>query len=147
MDEAIDLSLDSDTEQHCSSTSPPSSEIIDVDASTGDCGSSASGKRGKRPYASTSTSEKKRNKRAKADGKGKGKCRGERKTRSPLFRLISSPHDEPGAGTVSMADLLSGDFTELLLANFMIDIAFLLDVQPRLASVPVVIVHGFEKGS
>lgn len=144
MDKAIDLSLDSDSEQHGSPTSPPSSEIIDVDASTGDCGSSASGKR---PYASISISEKKRNKRGKADGKGKGKCKDERMTRSPLFRLISTPHDEPGAGTVSMADLLSGDFTELLLANFMIDITFLLDVQPRLASVPVVIVHGFEKGS
>lgn len=60
----------------------------------------------------------------------------------PLFRLLSSPNDTPSVGSVELADLLSGDFHEALLTNFMVDPQFLMDAQPRLRYVPWVLVCG-----
>lgn len=62
----------------------------------------------------------------------------------PLFRLISTPSDGPGSGSVGLKDLLSGGFTEALLTNYMVDMALLLEAQPRLEYVPVIVVHGFK---
>lgn len=62
----------------------------------------------------------------------------------PLFRLISTASDGPGSGSVGLKDLLSGAFTEALLSNYMVDMALLLEAQPRLESVPVIVVHGFK---
>lgn len=74
---------------------------------------------------------------------------GKLSAKSLLFRLLStSPSDRAsGVGSLSLEDLLSGDFQEALLCNYMIDMDFLVDVQPRLRSVPVVIVHGDKEGS
>lgn len=93
--------------------------------------------------------------RVPAEHERKGKRpRGKKEdTRKPsaqasfLFRLISTPTDKAGSGSVSLADLLSGDFQEALLTNYMVDIQLLLEAQPRLASVPVVLVHGFKDNS
>lgn len=62
---------------------------------------------------------------------------------APLFRLLSTPSDNPGAGTVSLADLLSGQIIDAVLTNYMMDLELLLEAQPRLASVPTLLVHGF----
>lgn len=64
----------------------------------------------------------------------------------PLFRLLStSPSDRAHNGSVGLEDLLSGDFESALLSNYMVDMGLMLQAQPRLGSVPVVVVHG-EKG-
>lgn len=60
----------------------------------------------------------------------------------PLFRLLSSRNDTPSVGSVEFADLLSGDFHDALLTNFMVDPQFLMDAQPRLRHVPWVLVCG-----
>lgn len=66
----------------------------------------------------------------------------------PLFRLLStSRSDGASTGSVSIADLLSGDFQEALLCNYMVDMGLLVDAQPRLGSVPVVVVHGDKENS
>lgn len=62
----------------------------------------------------------------------------------PLFRLISTPTDGPQSGTVSLSDLLSGEFTEALMTNYMVDMMLLLQAQPRIACVPITLVHGFK---
>lgn len=66
----------------------------------------------------------------------------------PLFRLLStSPSDRARTGSVALEDLLSGQFSSALLCNYMIDMALLVNAQPRLLSVPVVVVHGDKPGS
>lgn len=66
----------------------------------------------------------------------------------PLFRLLStSPNDGASTGSVSIGDLLSGDFQEALLCNYMVDMGLLATAQPRLQCVPVVVVHGDKENS
>lgn len=66
----------------------------------------------------------------------------------PLFRLLStSPSDRTRTGSVALEDLLSGQFSSALLCNYMVDMALLVNAQPRLLSVPVVVVHGDKPGS
>lgn len=66
----------------------------------------------------------------------------------PLFRLLStSPSDGASTGSVSIGDLLSGDFQEALLCNYMVDMGLLVAAQPRLRCVPVVVVHGDKENS
>lgn len=91
-------------------------------------------------------------KRASADssnhqGRGNGK-RPRNKfnpvtTKPPFFRLLStSARDEAHNGSVSLRDLLSGEFQAALLSNYMMDLGLLVHAQPRLRCVPVVVVHG-----
>lgn len=66
----------------------------------------------------------------------------------PLFRLLStSPSDRARTGSVALEDLLSGQFSSALLCNYMVDMGLLVNAQPRLLSVPVVVVHGDKPGS
>lgn len=66
----------------------------------------------------------------------------------PLFRLLStSRSDGASTGSVSIGDLLSGDFQEALLCNYIVDMGLLVEAQPRLGSVPVVVVHGDKENS
>ena len=62
--------------------------------------------------------------------------------RPPLFRLMASPTDTLSVGSVGLADILSGDFHEALLTNYMVDSQILMDAQPRLRHVPWVLVCG-----
>lgn len=136
MDRFIDLTEDSDVDQESTTKMfQPKSKVTE----RRDCASSGS----KRPSASSSTSNGTAAKRAKPSTDGGSRIA----TRPPLFRLVSTLDDGPEAGTVSLADILSGDFTEALIANYMMDVGLLLRTQPRLASVPVVLVHGFGKNS
>lgn len=65
----------------------------------------------------------------------------------PLFRLLStSPSDSARTGSVDLDDLLSGSFSSALFSNYMIDMGLLVNAQPRLRSVPVVVVHGDQPG-
>ncbi|CAM9293640.1 unnamed protein product [Scytosiphon promiscuus] len=65
----------------------------------------------------------------------------------PLFRLLStSPTDSARTGSVDLEDLLSGSFSSALFSNYMIDMGLLVNAQPRLRSVPVVVVHGDQPG-
>lgn len=64
----------------------------------------------------------------------------------PLFRLLStSPGDRASNGSVGLEDLLSGDFESALISNYLVDMGLMMQAQPRLGSVPVVVVHG-DKG-
>lgn len=113
------------------------------------CGSSSTtpsvssiskGKRPMRPSSDVSSGKESAGKRPRsADDGGE-----ESRAKPPLFRLISTPSDKRESGTVSLRDVLTGEFTEALLSNYMIDMALLVEAQPRLASVPVVVVHGFK---
>ncbi|CAM9748232.1 unnamed protein product, partial [Hapterophycus canaliculatus] len=67
--------------------------------------------------------------------------------RPPLFRLLStSTSDSARTGSVDLEDLLSGSFLSALFSNYMIDMGLLVNAQPRLRSVPVVVVHGDQPG-
>ena len=109
-------------------------------------------KRAKHPSSSASSSS--------SDGAGMGHGYGKRPRSelnkavsnacapAPLFRLLStSRSDEASTGSVSIGDLLSGDFQEALLCNYMVDMGLLVVAQPRLGSVPVVVVHGDKEDS
>ncbi|KAJ0408287.1 hypothetical protein ATCC90586_008237 [Pythium insidiosum] len=58
-----------------------------------------------------------------------------------LTRLKDAPAAH-NTYAVGLADLLGGDFRRVLLTNYMYDLAWLFSECPRLADVPVVLVHG-----
>lgn len=81
-------------------------------------------------------------------GNGKRPRSSEPVAKPPLFRLLStSPNDRARTGSVAFEDLLSGQFSSALLCNYMVDMGLLVNAQPRLLSVPVVVVHGDKPGS
>lgn len=152
MSDIIDLAYDSDECQlqavveeslKCSSSSTPASRSGDDVKSCSDGSSfkatgTAPSKRQVPQHAVPESQN--REKRTRNSPLGGHECR----PKPPLFRLLSSPNDTPSVGSVELADLLSGDFHEALLTNFMVDPQFLMDAQPRLRYVPWVLVCGDE---
>lgn len=147
MSHAIDLTGDTDSDSE-SAAKANSAEITRVEhaiASTSSTTKRALQQSG--AGAGDSSRRRTNNKKHRRCAKENVESLVEHRCRPPLFRLISTPSDGPGAGTVSLSDIFSGDFTEALLANYMIDLPLLLQAQPRLESVPVVLVHGFDENS
>lgn len=163
MDRQIDLTAESDGDDHDLQAAIRASLHSTIDGGGGGGGGSGCGGNATSDQnesfrkSATCTSSKRQKLRGPAEHeterKGKRPRVEKEHASSPsdqepfLFRLISTPTDKAGSGSVSLADLLSGDFQEALLTNYMVDIQLLLEAQPRLASVPVVLVHGFKDNS
>lgn len=168
MDERIDLTCHSDDEDlqkairaslsssgsggagsgaACSSVGSGNGPTIDNGSSSDESRSPSSNISTSKRRLPQSSSEKrghgKRPRRASTEKNGQPSS-----AKPPLFRLLStSPSDRARTGSVSLEDLLSGDFQEALLSNYMIDMDLLVEAQPRLRSVPVVVVHGDKEDS
>lgn len=125
-----------------SSSSSASSGLID------NSNSLKSHKRVLHPPSSSSDRAGKRRDHGKRPRTEPNKAISKSSTPPPMFRLLStSRSDGASTGSVSIADLLSGDFQEALLCNYMVDMGLLVGAQPRLGSVPVVVVHGDKENS
>lgn len=51
-------------------------------------------------------------------------------------------HNTPLAHAIGLQDLLTGEYSTVLLTNYMYDLPWLFRECPRLCDVPVVLVHG-----
>lgn len=166
--EKIDLTCDSDDEELEAAIRASLFGSRGGGAGSGACSSSASSSDGSGSVENSNSTAVKSNKRVMQSspppsassagetqrGHGKrprtepDKAASKICARPPLFRLLStSRSDGASTGSVSIGDLLSGDFQEALLCNYMVDMGLLVDAQPRLASVPVVVVHGDKENS
>ncbi|CAM9973276.1 unnamed protein product [Pylaiella littoralis] len=144
----VDLTVDSDDEDLQAAIRASLSTSCDGDGASsggsswtnGGIGASA-GPAGKRP-SSTNSSGRERS----GNGKRPRSC--ESAAKPPLYRLLAtSPSDRVRTGSVALEDLLGGQFSSALLCNYMVDMGLLGNAQPRLLSVPVVVVHGHQPGS
>ncbi|CAN0418078.1 unnamed protein product, partial [Pylaiella littoralis] len=65
----------------------------------------------------------------------------------PLFRPVRIPSDPPqnAADGVSLDELIAGEYTDALVACYLVDIEFLLKTVPRLKKVPFLLIQGVKE--
>lgn len=151
MVEEIDVTLDSDDDKDLQ-------EAIRASLSTSNGGSASRSadtclSAARRSRCDTDTAASAETCTAQSSNRGKRRRSHDSQKRCtdspPLFRLLSTSAADTGgsSGSVALEDLLSGEFEEALLSNYMIDMGLMVQAQPRLACVPVIVVHGDKQDS